>query len=298
MQRGLVGSEMCIRDRVSTQSTWGEGSGFQNSSEKISRSRLQYEADPEELELRQKLQESRFARKKADEDAKVLMNRLLLLKNEEQKAWKKIEETKKRAEEIIRMRQRNAEMQRKREERLRAKEEEEKRKMEENNLIKQQTKSKIELGKLKQKSMNQAKANMARIEKTDTLEIIEEQKQEDFMKKYTKRKEIQDLEQEALERKKREMEERKERARTALEEKILEEQRVRVHKESELARMEQEEEELIQKLKNTQSHQQSALEELERALAASEPQPYQSPYKRTTPSSKKTTSKKINSKKI
>eukprot|EP00831_Metopus_contortus_P043479 TRINITY_DN34907_c0_g1_i1.p4 TRINITY_DN34907_c0_g1~~TRINITY_DN34907_c0_g1_i1.p4 ORF type:complete len:101 (-),score=45.01 TRINITY_DN34907_c0_g1_i1:321-623(-) len=24
MQRGLVGSEMCIRDRVSTQSTWGE----------------------------------------------------------------------------------------------------------------------------------------------------------------------------------------------------------------------------------------------------------------------------------
>eukprot|EP00831_Metopus_contortus_P040635 TRINITY_DN3182_c0_g2_i9.p1 TRINITY_DN3182_c0_g2~~TRINITY_DN3182_c0_g2_i9.p1 ORF type:complete len:295 (-),score=94.86 TRINITY_DN3182_c0_g2_i9:39-923(-) len=294
MQRGLVGSEMCIRDRVSTQSTWGS----QNSSEKISRSRLQYEADPEELELRQKLQESRFARKKADEDAKVLMNRLLLLKNEEQKAWKKIEETKKRAEEIIRMRQRNAEMQRKREERLRAKEEEEKRKMEENNLIKQQTKSKIELGKLKQKSMNQAKANMARIEKTDTLEIIEEQKQEDFMKKYTKRKEIQDLEQEALERKKREMEERKERARTALEEKILEEQRVRVHKESELARMEQEEEELIQKLKNTQSHQQSALEELERALAASEPQPYQSPYKRTTPSSKKTTSKKINSKKI
>jgi len=42
-----------------------------------------------------------------------------------------------------------------------------------------------------------------------------------------------------------------------LEETILEEQRVRLQKESELARMEQEEEELIHKLKNTQLLQQA-----------------------------------------
>ncbi len=81
------------------------------------RSKLQYEGgDAEELELRQKLLESRLSRKKTEEDSKVLMNRLLLLRNEEQKAWKKIDETKKKAEEIIKMRQRNVEVQRKREE--------------------------------------------------------------------------------------------------------------------------------------------------------------------------------------
>ena len=60
----------------------GSGGGSQ---ERMTRSKLQYEADPEDLELRQKLLESKMARKKTEEDAKVLMNRLLLLKNEEQK---------------------------------------------------------------------------------------------------------------------------------------------------------------------------------------------------------------------
>jgi hypothetical protein len=61
------------------------GSG---SIEKLSRSKLQYEADPEELELREKLLESKLARKRTEEDSKVLLNRLQLLKNEEQKVSK------------------------------------------------------------------------------------------------------------------------------------------------------------------------------------------------------------------
>ena len=61
------------------------GSSERHSQDKLSRSKLQYEADPEDVELRQKLLESKMARKKTEEDAKVLMNRLLLLKNEEQK---------------------------------------------------------------------------------------------------------------------------------------------------------------------------------------------------------------------
>eukprot|EP00830_Metopus_es_P019960 TRINITY_DN7673_c0_g1_i2.p1 TRINITY_DN7673_c0_g1~~TRINITY_DN7673_c0_g1_i2.p1 ORF type:complete len:356 (-),score=123.78 TRINITY_DN7673_c0_g1_i2:59-1087(-) len=262
-----------------------DGSSDQHSIEKLSRSKLQYEADPEDLELRQKLLESKMARKKTEEDAKVLMNRLMLLKNEEQKAWKKIEETKKRAEEIMKMRQRNAEMQRKREERERLQEEEKKKKTETNISFKQQTKSKIELSKLKKQSINQAKANMARIEKTESLEVMEQQKQEHYLKNYTKRKDIQESEKDALERKKREIEERKEKAKAALEEKILEEQRQRLQKESELARMEQEEEELIQKLKNTQLHQQAALSDLEHALEAQSPglSTGTSPGKKRTP---------------
>ena len=65
------------------------GSSGKGSQDKISRSKLQYEADPEDLELRQKLLESRMARKKTEEDAKVLMNRLMLLKTEEQKVGSK-----------------------------------------------------------------------------------------------------------------------------------------------------------------------------------------------------------------
>ena len=55
------------------------------SQEKLSRSKLVYEADPEDAELRQKLIEAKMARKKTEDDAKVMLNRLLLLKNEEQK---------------------------------------------------------------------------------------------------------------------------------------------------------------------------------------------------------------------
>jgi len=89
-----------------------------------------------------------------------------------------------------------------------------------------------------------------------------------LLQKYSKKKEIQEKEREALERRQREMEERREKAKASLEENILEEQRKRLAKEAELARMEQEEDELIQKLRNTQLHQQAALDDLEQALTS------------------------------
>merc|ERR1719502_585984 len=47
------------------------------------------------------------ARKRAELDAQLLANRIALLKQEEEKAWKKIEETRKRAQEILELRQAN-----------------------------------------------------------------------------------------------------------------------------------------------------------------------------------------------
>jgi len=95
---------------------------------------------------------------------------------------------------------------------------------------------------------------------------VQQEKQEQFLKRYNKKKEIQEKEKEAIERRQREIEERRERAKAALEKDILEEQRARLQKETELTRMVQEEEELIQKLKSTQLHQQAALDDLEQAL--------------------------------
>merc|ERR1719437_313319 len=47
------------------------------------------------------------ARKRAELDAQLLANRIALLKQEEEKAHKKIEETRKRASEIMALRQQN-----------------------------------------------------------------------------------------------------------------------------------------------------------------------------------------------
>jgi len=55
------------------------------------------------------LAEQRASKKRAADDVKLLANRIALLKLEEKKAWKKIEETKKKAEDVMKVRMRNAE---------------------------------------------------------------------------------------------------------------------------------------------------------------------------------------------
>ena len=47
---------------------------------------------------------TRLNKKKAADDAKLLANRIALLKLEEKKAWKKIEETKRKAEQVMKIR--------------------------------------------------------------------------------------------------------------------------------------------------------------------------------------------------
>lgn len=60
-------------------------------------------------EVTHALAETRGNKKRAQEDVRMLANRIALLKLEEKKAWKKIEETKKKATEIMVVRQRNKE---------------------------------------------------------------------------------------------------------------------------------------------------------------------------------------------
>ena len=55
--------------------------------------------------------EAKEGRRRAEQDAQILANRIALLKAEESKAWKKIEETKKKAKDIMQTRQRNQEAQ-------------------------------------------------------------------------------------------------------------------------------------------------------------------------------------------
>jgi hypothetical protein len=68
-----------------------------------------YEEDDEET-LHRKLVAARIARKRADEDLKLLTNRISLLKQEENRAYKKIDQTRKKAGDIISQRRRNQEV--------------------------------------------------------------------------------------------------------------------------------------------------------------------------------------------
>lgn len=66
---------------------------------------------PEQMmQVSNALAEQRATKKRAADDVKLLANRIALLKLEEKKAWKKIEDTKKKAVEIMKVRQRNKEV--------------------------------------------------------------------------------------------------------------------------------------------------------------------------------------------
>lgn len=64
-----------------------------------------FEEEPDEITGA--LVATRNNKKKAADDAKLLANRIALLKLEEKKAWKKIEETRKKAIQVQTIRERN-----------------------------------------------------------------------------------------------------------------------------------------------------------------------------------------------
>ena len=75
--------------------------------------------DDDDATLHKKFCAAKAARKRAEEDLKLLCNRIGLLKMEEGKVTKKIDETRKRATQIVSQRQRNVHNQHQKEERHR-----------------------------------------------------------------------------------------------------------------------------------------------------------------------------------
>ena len=79
-----------------------------------------YEEDDDET-LHRKQVAAKIARKRAEEDLKLLSNRIALLKQEEVRAYKKIDQTRKKATEIVTQRRRNMETQQEKNMRLQMK---------------------------------------------------------------------------------------------------------------------------------------------------------------------------------
>lgn len=214
-----------------------------------------------------KLTEAKQMRKRADEDARLLANRIALLKQEEQKAQKKIEETRRKAQEILNLRNRNTELLRKKEEERLQKEEQERQRLEELKRFKESKQSNNYQKNMIRQNRAISEANSIKANRKQNLEIIQNFKHQDLVQKATMRNLIKSQKREAEEKKKKFERDRLEKTRLETEKKIEQENKMRRLREEEVAKMEQEELELIQKLQNTQLLQKSAYEELENALA-------------------------------
>lgn len=217
-----------------------------------------------------KLRASKKARMRADEDAKLLENRIKLLKQEESKARKKINETKKRAKDIRSTKQRNVDKQKKKKEHVRRQEQEENKRAVKNELQRNEIKHRISSTTTEIQSKRKADAERLRQEKREQEEMLQMYRDQEQLKNTSMKQMIRNREKEAEERRKKEYAEKKAMARTNLDEKVLKENKRRIEHEQHVARMEQEELELIQRLQNTQWIQKAAYEDLEQALAGEE----------------------------
>ncbi len=129
-----------------------------------------------------KLVGSRLARKQTEDDVKLLANRIALLKMEEQKAWKKIEETKKKAKDIMSVKQRNQDQLRIKEQRRREKELEERMLLERNQNMKNNIKDGIYLNKEQMLKKQFEEAERIKMEKREQAELVLMQKQQEQLK--------------------------------------------------------------------------------------------------------------------
>lgn len=101
-----------------------------------------YEDDDDET-LHRKLVLAKQARKQAEEDLRLLVNRIGLLKSEEGKAVRKIDETQKRTGEIIEQRQRNLQTLRQKQQIQKERELEEKMKAQEHRMRKEEQANRV-----------------------------------------------------------------------------------------------------------------------------------------------------------
>eukprot|EP00746_Dinoflagellata_sp_MGD_P041302 gnl/MRDRNA2_/MRDRNA2_19992_c0_seq1.p1 gnl/MRDRNA2_/MRDRNA2_19992_c0~~gnl/MRDRNA2_/MRDRNA2_19992_c0_seq1.p1 ORF type:complete len:270 (-),score=87.74 gnl/MRDRNA2_/MRDRNA2_19992_c0_seq1:56-865(-) len=221
---------------------------------------------------RENLTAAKESRKRAELDAQLLANRIALLKQEEEKAWRKIEETRKRASEIFTLRDQN-------EKKYLAKEQF------------YQDKWKSIRAAQAQNAYMRDKAKAARDATRDALlenrktnvRQTKQQSQDHLMQK----KEREANERQANQSRSNYIKQQKEEARRRLEQERLhkldqnhEDYEARISQEDMLlqrtnalvAKMEKEEMELIQRLQNTQTVQRNAYEELEAALGATSQQ--------------------------
>jgi hypothetical protein len=206
------------------------------------------------------------ARKRAELDAQLLANRIALLKQEEEKAWKKIEETRKRAQEIMELRSAN-------EEKFSAKEQFYKAKWESirnAQVMNQQNREKAKAVRDSTRGhlldLRQQNAQKTKEQSQKFLLQKKERESEDRQTNMERGNLIKQKKEEAKRRLEEDRLAQLEKFREDYEARTAQEELLRSRTDALVAKMEKEEMELIQRLQNTQTVQRNAYEELEAAL--------------------------------
>ncbi|EEQ97737.1 conserved hypothetical protein [Perkinsus marinus ATCC 50983] len=223
--------------------------------------------------MRATLTLAKESRKRSELDAQLLANRIALLKQEEEKAWKKIQETRRKAEQINTLRAEN-------EAKMLAREEMHKKQRQATEAIQ------VRNASLKDKSRQQREASKSAVLETKRYLVregreeqmkLQRQRQEEWMRdrglNTTRVTAIRNQKENARKKIEEEKLRKLENSRIEYENKVQQEEAIRSRTESLVSAMEREEMELIQRLQNTQNIQRSAYQELENALGKSSRSP-------------------------
>lgn len=215
-----------------------------------------------------KLLNAREKRKQAEQDAQLLANRIALLKQEEQKAWRKIEQTKTRAQSILELRVENEKRMAHRAEADFAHD----RASEKEQRIMNAHKEVARMARQKQYEMEVAKKrdSVEKVKQDKRLARKIKQQRAIEVREHHRENSMQIRRQEALAKERREAEKAEliRRNREAYERRIEGEEKSRRKLLGNVMKMEQRERELIERLRNTQQLQQEAYSQLETALHA------------------------------
>ncbi|KAF0687585.1 Aste57867_20704 [Aphanomyces stellatus] len=214
-----------------------------------------------------KLLEAKQRRKDMSSDATLLQNRIALLKAEEARAWKKIEQTKKRAMELVKLRQEKENYARERNALMTQAERE--------LHVTQQAKREVVLASEKKEidaqilEYKRSEAQQLKEDKQKWRQFTENKKRLELEEAVRRREDV--LKQENQLKRTRQVKQMEvERANRERAESIIRREEQATHdKEMEVQEMERLEMELIQRLRNTQHLQKQAYEELENALSGS-----------------------------
>jgi len=212
---------------------------------------------------------AREARKQAELDAQLLANRIALLKQEEGKALKKIEETRKKANEVKVRQQAKLERERKKEVHLQAKELEIQRNLERNSAMREGNRATREAC---QSSLIAKKRDMVQKGRMQSEMNLNEKLEREMNEQEINRRKWEEVNKSKEDAKTRNAAMRAckyDGHRENYANKIAREDEMKAQTEALIQRMEREEMELIQRLQNTYSVQQSAMADLEDTIASS-----------------------------
>lgn len=210
------------------------------------------------------------SRKRADQDAVLLQNRIKLLRAEEAKANKKIEDTKAKIDEISTTRRRSIAEREKRQNDAESRERNANNQAVKNSQLRNNTRKKIMDAKSKVESRAHGIAHEVRSEKEKLQEALNESRKEEQQFNQKLFEQAQKKKAQTRSAREAQLSETKMRAKLHFENKIEEEDRMRVEKEKMIEKMEQEEIALIQRLQFTQQRQKQMYDQLADVVSGAE----------------------------